>query len=154
MVLLRTAEDKIMRIPDAYVAQSFLLAEVLSYTKVCEPIPVQVQHRTLELVLQFMMQNDQVVKKSYEIVEIRMTPQAQNFLEGLSNDQLSDLANATNYLNCPVLLELTCRFIADKVQNKTVDEIKSIFGIEGEPNDEEKARFESEFGWMSSTDEE
>lgn len=152
MVLLRSLDNEIICIPDEYTPQSFLLSNILSCTKVLEPVPVQVSVRALELILQLMSQNDQVVNKDYDVVEIRMSPHILSFLEHLDDDQLGSLTNAANYLSCPVILELTCKFIADKMQNRSLDELKSLLGVEKELSDESKAVFENDFGWMSSNE--
>ena len=150
MVLVCSTEGTTVCIPDIYVPQSLLLSSIISCTNVTEPIPIQMKLETLELVVKFMMQNNQVVKKNYEAVEIRMSPQMLAFLESLSNERLSNIANAANYLNCPVLLELTCRFIADKIQNRPLEEIRDIFGTKEENTSEDAAEIERDFGWLSS----
>lgn len=62
--------------------------------------------------------------------------------EGVTQEVLFDLILAANYLDIKPLLELSCATVASLIDKKTPEEIRILFGIEGEftPVDEQLVR--------------
>ncbi|KAJ4889543.1 SKP1-like protein 4 [Raphanus sativus] len=60
---------------------------------------------------------------------------------------LFDLILASNYLNIPGLLDLTCKTVADMMRGKTVDEIRTHFHIKKDFTAEEEAEIREEHAW-------
>ena len=60
---------------------------------------------------------------------------------------LLDLVLAANYLDIKGLLDLTCQAAADKIKNKSVEEIRQIFHIENDFTPEEEEAIRNENRW-------
>lgn len=55
---------------------------------------------------------------------------------------------AANYLDVKPMLNLTCKAVAEMIKGKSPDEIKKIFGIQGEFTDEEIEAVYKENEWL------
>lgn len=65
----------------------------------------------------------------------------------MERDELFDVVLAANYLNHAALLDATCQAVADKIQNKTPDEIRAEFGIENDFTPDEEAEIRAQNQW-------
>eukprot|EP00760_Papus_ankaliazontas_P006446 PhM_4_TR13041/c0_g3_i1/m.88347/K03094/SKP1, CBF3D; S-phase kinase-associated protein 1 len=76
----------------------------------------------------------------FDIVE----PWDKAFMEGLDHAFVFDLLTGANFLNAKELLEMCCARIAEWIKEKSVEEIRDMFGIENDftPEEEEKLRKE------------
>lgn len=67
-------------------------------------------------------------EKSDEFKSYEMDEWDRNFCD-VDDDTLFELLHAANYLNIKPLLDIICRTIADRLKDKSRDEIVRIFGI-------------------------
>lgn len=67
-----------------------------------------------------------------------------SFLESMPEEELLKLAHATNYLNIEQLYNACCRYIANKWQGKTVEEIRRTYGIANDYRTEEENQLKLE----------
>jgi len=66
----------------------------------------------------------------------------------VSMNELENIINASNYLNIRSLLNLSCAFLVSKIQNKSIDEIREILGIENDFTPEEEEKIIEENKWI------
>lgn len=151
-MLLLASDGHVVAVPDSLVPHSLLLSSLTACTRVAEPVPVLVARHPLGLVLQLLEHCTAHPVHTCESIEIRVVPQVVCILERLGIDQLGDVANTANYLGCTVLLELVCRFIAEKMQDRPLDELRAMFGAHSELGDGTRMCIEDAFGWVSSSD--
>lgn len=62
-----------------------------------------------------------------------------------------DIILIANYLDFKLLLDYSCKFIADMIKGKKPDEIKKIFGVEGDFTKEEKENVLKENPWLEDS---
>lgn len=65
----------------------------------------------------------------------------------IDHETLFQLVIAANFLNCTILLDLTCKNIADQIRGKKTEEIRKHFNIKSDftPEEEEEIRLENEW---------
>jgi S-phase kinase-associated protein 1 len=63
-------------------------------------------------------------------------------------ETLFELLNASNYMDIPSLLDLSCAKVATLLKDKTPEEVKETFKIEGEFTEEEEAKVTAENPWL------
>lgn len=70
----------------------------------------------------------------------------QEFIK-MENAPLFELILAANYMDIKALLDLSCKTVANMLKGKTVEEIRTIFGIVNDftPDEEEAVRKENEW---------
>jgi S-phase kinase-associated protein 1 len=69
------------------------------------------------------------------------------FINGFELYQLFDLIMAANYLDCPGLLNLSCKKVAFMIKGKTPQEIRDTFGIENDLTPEELEQIKKGNEW-------
>jgi len=52
-----------------------------------------------------------------------------NFLKSKTHQQIADLMMGTSYLQCQILFDYCCAFVASYFRDKTIDELKTEFNI-------------------------
>ena len=70
-----------------------------------------------------------------------------NFIDMEKIDDLIDLTVAANFLDIKGLLNLGCAKIATLIKQRTVEEIRDLFGIENDFTPEEEAQLREENRW-------
>jgi len=63
-----------------------------------------------------------------------------------------DLILAVNYLDFKLLLDYSCKNIAEMIKGKKPDEIKKVFGVEGDFSKEEKEQVITDNPWLDDKD--
>merc|ERR1719183_1730702 len=61
---------------------------------------------------------------------------------------LFEMILAANFLDLKPMLDVTCKAVAEMIKGKTPDEIKKVFGVEGDFTDEEKAQVLRDNPWL------
>lgn len=70
------------------------------------------------------------------------------FVDFKDQTLLMNLLKAANYLNIPSLLDLCCAKVASLLKDKSPEEVKKTFNIEGEFTEEEEAKVTAENPWL------
>ncbi|XP_057959192.1 SKP1-like protein 1A [Malania oleifera] len=70
-----------------------------------------------------------------------------DFAKDEDDATLIALLNAANYLNINDLLDLLCQKVADLIKDKSVEEVRQFFGIEGDFTPEEEEEIRKEHDW-------
>ena len=61
--------------------------------------------------------------------------------------QLFEMILAANFLDLKPMLDITCKAVAEMIKGKTPDEIKAVFGVEGDFTEEEKQQVLRDNPW-------
>ncbi|XP_021900549.1 SKP1-like protein 13 [Carica papaya] len=69
------------------------------------------------------------------------------FVEQLSLENLKDMVLAANYLDIKDLLDLLCQSVADGLKDKSVEFVRTFFGIENDYTEEEEAEVWRQNAW-------
>ncbi|KAI9076983.1 hypothetical protein K1719_041059 [Acacia pycnantha] len=65
----------------------------------------------------------------------------------VDNDLLSKILIAADYMNIKNLFDLTCQVIADKLKNKTTEQLRQIFNIQNDFTPEEEEEIRKKYQW-------
>lgn len=123
-----------------------------------EPIPLpNVTENILKKVVDFCKQheNDPLELSEEEEIKLRETPIADWDKEFCDVDlqTLFEMILAANFLDFKPMLNLTCKAVAEMIKGKSPEDIKKIFGIEGDFTEEEKAQVLAENPWLKEDNE-
>lgn len=153
MLSIKTNEGKELVINGNHLTKSLLFKSLLTLPHTAKPIDIPIKSDILLLVLKFMEIDTTTLANNYNPLDIKFKTSDYNFFQGCSNNDLIELCNASNYLNYPYLLELTCKILANKMQYKTTAELREFIGFENGPiednEDDEACR---QFEWLSSSE--
>ena len=61
---------------------------------------------------------------------------------------LFEMITAANFLDIQHMLNITCKSVAEMIKGKTPDDIKKIFGVEGDFSDEERKQVLADNPWL------
>ncbi|KAK1348126.1 hypothetical protein CWI38_1146p0030 [Hamiltosporidium tvaerminnensis] len=153
-LFIKTTDDQIIQIPIEKAKRSFFLSSVLQHTIIKNYIETPISSNTLALVLSFLDFNTIELSANYCPTEIRFTERDKLFLVPLTISQLVELSCAANYLDIPVLLEITCKTIAERLKDRTLEEIKDMVSVSRDEalNEQESKEIQRDFDWMSSSE--
>merc|ERR1719261_1123224 len=118
-----------------------------------EPIPLpNVSHDILKRVVAFCKQheNDPLELTDEEEIRLRekqITGWDKDFVDVKLN-VLFEMILAANFLDFKLMLNLTCKAVAEMIKGKSPAEIKKIFGIEGDFTEEEIEAVYKENEWL------
>uniref|UniRef100_A0A914XQH1 Skp1-related protein n=1 Tax=Plectus sambesii TaxID=2011161 RepID=A0A914XQH1_9BILA len=62
-------------------------------------------------------------------------------------NQLFKLLNAANYLEIKPLLDIGCKYVADKISGQTVEWVRDYLNMENDYTPEEEAKLKEEIAW-------
>lgn len=79
--------------------------------------------------------------------ELVLDQLATEFFNGMPNDDVIEIAEATNYLQMEQLLDESCAVIAGRIEGKTAEEIRVLLNIENDWTPEEEAKVREENAW-------
>jgi S-phase kinase-associated protein 1 len=130
------------------------LMEDLRVDGVVDDSPIilpNVKHATLTKVLAYCEYH----KDDVALTEEQQAEEKAKNIEGWDKDfvpvelaPLFELILAANFLDIKPLLDLTCKSVAHMLRGKTPDEIKNIFGVEGEFTQEEEDQVRRDNEWL------
>jgi S-phase kinase-associated protein 1 len=93
-------------------------------------------------------------KTDAQQLELRTKP-----LEGWDQDfvrvplsTLFEMILAANFLDLKPMLNITCKAVAEMIKGRTPEDIKKIFGVEGDFTQEEKDKVINENHWLEDPD--
>jgi len=71
----------------------------------------------------------------------------QEFLAKMTNEQVYETLQACNYLDLKPLLEICCKTVCNWMKGKSVEEVRTLFGIETDYTPEEDEALKKENAW-------
>ena len=92
-------------------------------------VPLDVQGRSLERIVRYMKTRDAAAVIPTE------------------KDELLELVVAANYLNIEPLLDAACGAVAERIKDKSPEEIREAFGLENTFSPEEEAEIRRQNAW-------
>lgn len=123
------------------------------------PLPVPgISKEIFELVIKFMElhPSEEDIKNSTEEgqQELRVNCLEQKDIDFFKMELkiIFELILAANYLDFKLLLEYSCKNIAEMIKGKKPDEIKKVFGVEGDFTEEEKDQVITDNPWLDDKD--
>lgn len=119
------------------------------------PIP-NIKGEIMKKVVDFCAQHPDALLNPTEEqqLEMRTTPLnawAKQFV-GVPLEMLFEMIQAANFLDLKPMLDVTCKAVAEMIKGKTPEDIKKIFGVEGDFTPEEKAQVIAENPWLKDHD--
>tara|TARA_B110000003_G_scaffold261385_1_gene283043 strand:- start:593 stop:1156 length:564 start_codon:yes stop_codon:yes gene_type:complete len=115
------------------------------------PIP-SIKGDIMERVIAFCAQNPDAPRNPTEEqqLEMRTKPLSDFDLEfvKVSLATLFEMILAANFLDLKPMLDVCCKAVAEMIKGKTPDEIKKVFGVEGEFTQEEKEQVLIDNPWL------
>lgn len=142
---LESKDNVILEISDKAIKQSTtlgLLVVNLGYDtkkpEEREPIPVtNVLGACLKKLVEWCEkhQNDELITDKDQPRDVVITEWDGEFLK-IDNDELFDLICAANYLDIRGLMDVSCKTVANMAKGKNPDELRLIFGIKSDEEDE------------------
>ncbi|KAI5171446.1 S-phase kinase-associated protein 1 [Pancytospora epiphaga] len=149
MVLkLETSDNIIVEVEECVAVKSNLLRNLIDTVGVCGPIPLLVDYITLKKVHSFMIEDNHVLPKDYNPLEIFFSNENLLFFEGMSSEEILNLCNAANYLEYPFLLELCCKRIANELADNSKSELAKIVKGEKKLDEATACEMRKEFEWL------
>lgn len=117
-----------------------------------EPIPIPVaDSKVLKVLTDYM-----VLRKGNPPAEIErplkdnifdvLDEKDRNFLKPLDEDMVISLAVTANFLNFPALTDLMSARLAEWIKEKSIEEIRALFGVENDFSTEELTALKKEHG--------
>ena len=70
------------------------------------------------------------------------------FLEAFDKETLYGVILASNYLDIPTLLDVSCKHVANQIKGMTTEEMREYFGVENDFTPEEEAQIREENQWL------
>lgn len=80
--------------------------------------------------------------------EIKLSEWDNNFFGGLEKHELFRIMNASNYLEIKVLLEFGCKYVAEHIKGKSVEELREYFEQENDFTPEEEEELRKQHAWI------
>ena len=66
-----------------------------------------------------------------------------NFIKNMDMNSIYDLINASNYLEIPSLLDLSCAYVITLIKGKSIEEMRKLFNIECDLSEEQIKEYEN-----------
>jgi S-phase kinase-associated protein 1 len=140
-------------VPIEHAHQSLLLRDMLDGNEDEEiPIPLgNVDAATLHLVASYLELRHgnpptEIERPLREPLFSIVDEKDKRFIEALDEEAVLKLVTASNFLNHPALKSLSCARCADWMKDKTVEEIRDMFGLTCDFTPEETAILKKEHG--------
>jgi len=152
---IKTSDGKIFSVDEDLIKISKTLSSLIEdLDDIAEPIPLDsISGETFEMIIEFLKHHKddyRVFDEQEWFKENEELPEwDQEFLPGETNlKSMFSLITATNYLDIKSLLNMSCAYIANIIKSKEPEDIKKIFGIEGEFSKEEIDAVQKEHPWL------
>jgi hypothetical protein len=124
-ILIDYEKKEDLPIPEVDAETLKYVIEYLEHYKNSEPIPIEKPLKNNDI--------KQVLEKQ---------PWDYEFISKISEECLLKLINAANYMDIYPLLSLSCCRVACKLQDKPINEIQKILGIECDMTEEQKKEYD------------
>ena len=161
-------EQKPLKMPLSHARMSGTIANMLDDIEdeedndTSKPISLppfsNIKHNILEKVVDFCANKPDahIAPTEEQKLEMRTKP-----LEGYDLEfvevplaTLFEMINAANFLDLKPMLDVCCKAVAEMIKGKTPDEIKKVFGVEGDFTQEEKEEVLRNNPWLEDPEEE
>lgn len=146
-ITLKTADGSIFEVEKSVAME---LATVKSYfdegssNDTVVPLP-NVLAKALSHVIAYCKR--QVEFRSGSVPEEEKKKYKVDFVKDKNNEEIKELILASNYLDVKDLLDVLCQAVADRIKNKSVEYVRTFFGIDNDYTPEEEARLRQENAW-------
>ncbi|KAJ2724535.1 hypothetical protein GGI07_001882 [Coemansia sp. Benny D115] len=154
MITLQSSDGKDFQVERSVAVQSVLiknLLEDLGDTDSAIPLP-NVTGKVLEKIIEYCIHHvddppnindeyDDVPKRSDDI-----DPWDEKFI-AVDQELLFEILLASNYMDIKPLLDLGCKTVANKIRNKSAEEIRKMFNIVDDFTPEEREQIKKENEW-------
>jgi len=154
MITLLSSDGKSVQVTEKQACMSMTISNMLEDVDDSdEPIPLMnVSSEILEKVVKFCekYENEPQELSEREEVEYReksITGWDKSFVD-VPLSTLFEMILAANFLDIKLMLNLTCKAVADMIKGKTPEEIKTLFGVKGEFTAEEKQQVIRDNPWL------
>uniref|UniRef100_A0AC34RPJ9 Skp1-related protein n=1 Tax=Panagrolaimus sp. JU765 TaxID=591449 RepID=A0AC34RPJ9_9BILA len=153
-IILITNDGKEFEVKKFVVRESELLAHVVDVCKEENKIPLfEVDGPTLQKVIEFCSHYEN--EPSYDMpsdedLEYSTLSKPEKWLANffkMSNEDLTKLIFAAEYLQMDRLIDSTCYILSYRANGKTVEELREMFGIVNDFDDEKDEYLEPEYFW-------
>eukprot|EP01057_Protomagalhaensia_wolfi_P006329 Protomagalhaensia_wolfi_Nauph_80__6328@NODE_986_length_1828_cov_265_116266_g744_i0_p2_GENE_NODE_986_length_1828_cov_265_116266_g744_i0NODE_986_length_1828_cov_265_116266_g744_i0_p2_ORF_typecomplete_len167_score48_58Skp1/PF01466_19/2_1e03Skp1/PF01466_19/1_1e24Skp1_POZ/PF03931_15/1_2e13DUF3342/PF11822_8/0_022BetaCasp/PF10996_8/0_1_NODE_986_length_1828_cov_265_116266_g744_i0109609 len=151
-VTLKSKDDKKFEISREAARLSGTLSSIMAKGDPNSDIPVSVDSPVLEKIIEYL--NNYKNRSPEDIPKpLPASPLAELIPEwdakyiAMEQTMIFELILGANYLDIPGLLDLCCAKVASEIRNKSVDEIRKVFGIENDFTPEEEAQIREENKW-------
>lgn len=165
LALLANDETKVLVAKDAATSASLVLCDLLDDQQddapeenedgecvIGESIPIPVCNGAiLQLVVDYMTLRHnnpprELERPLKENLFLVLDEKDINFIKPLNEDTVVSLCVTSGFLNYPALKDLTSARLAEWIKEKSVEEIRALFGVENDFSEEELAAFRKEHG--------
>lgn len=124
-IFMKSKENDLFEIGMEYVKKSTFLSDMIEdcdddNDKLILPVPL-VSNSIMHFIIKFMHEYNFENNSSEESEWL-------NSFFNMKDSELFELMTAANYLDMKILLDLTCKKVANEVKSLTVDQIKKRFG--------------------------
>eukprot|EP00041_Stephanoeca_diplocostata_P002998 m.31142 g.31142 ORF g.31142 m.31142 type:complete len:177 (-) comp13951_c0_seq1:459-989(-) len=159
MITLQSSEGKNVQVPVTQVRMSITIRNMLEDLGMDEgedfdePIPLlNVTADILDKVVEFFQQyegrkTELTEREEQELRESVISGWDKTFVE-VPMATLFEMIKAANFLDIKPMLNLTCKAVAEMIKGKSQDEIKDLFGIQGDFTEEEVRQLLQENPWL------
>ncbi|KAM0946413.1 putative S-phase kinase-associated protein [Dioscorea sansibarensis] len=155
MVILKSKDGLEFKVDSALVNQSKVLSTVaveaeeeVDGEKLLRIPCDEVRGEVLELVIKFWKEHhdhNDGLDSAYD--KVLLDHWDKEFVENLNKELLFELMMASHYLDAKKLLDLSCRTVAYRIQDMTVEQVREYFDIVGDFTPEEEAKLREENKW-------
>lgn len=160
MVTLISAEGKEVQVTKKQACLSVTISNMLEDVEESdEAIPLMnVTSEILEKIIKFCEKYEDAAQELSEREEVEYREKdISGWDKSFVNVPLTtlfDMILAANFLDIKPMLNLTCKAVAEMIKNKSVDEIKELFGVVGDFTEEERKQVLIDHPWLQEKDEE
>ncbi|EOB12665.1 hypothetical protein NBO_386g0022 [Nosema bombycis CQ1] len=151
MLIIKTIDGVEKHLEGAHLSKS-LLFKHLSLLKSHNPLDILVSSEILDQIIRFMEIDTNVLSAQYTPLDIKFKTCDFDFFSDCTNNTLVELCNASNYLNYPYLLELTCKILANRMQYRPTEELRELIGQGNEIIEDTDDDINKELEWLSSSE--
>ncbi|CAN8253636.1 unnamed protein product [Cochlearia groenlandica] len=152
-ITLQSSDEEIFSISEASARKFQIIANMIDDGCADKTIPLHnVTASILSKVIEFSNKHTEIESDDSVVEESDKKTKIDNwdkeFMEGFEDlDTVLGLLLAANYLNFKELLEVTCQTVADRIKEKSVEEIREIFNIVNDYSPEEEKVVRDENSW-------
>ncbi len=149
-ITLISSDDKRIQIESKNVEKSdFLKNKIRNTNKKNEINLPEINYNTLQKIVQYLIhykeKEPQQIPKPLSSNNLNNVIDEWdiNFIKNMDMNSIYDLINASNYLEIPSLLDLSCAYVITLIKGKSIEEMRKIFNIECDLSDEQIKEYES-----------